>query len=71
MIHGIAQLVDDHKEKKERWKEAWKLFYPEMPEGYLLIKVSPERMEVISDSHGITGDPSTWKPPIVLFESKE
>jgi len=71
MIHGIAQLVNDPKEKEERWKDAWKLFYPEKPEGYLLIKVSPEWMEVISYSHSIVGDPSTWKPPIVFFKTKE
>lgn len=67
MIHGIAQLVDDPKEKEKRWKDVWKLFYPDKPEGYLLIKVSPEWMEVISYSHGIVGDPITWEPPIVLF----
>jgi len=71
MIHGIAKLVDDLKEKEERWKDGWELFYPEKPEGYLLIKVSPEWMEVISYSHGIVGNPSTWEPPIVLFNFKE
>ncbi len=71
MIHGIAQLVDDPKVKEEKWKAAWKLFYPEKPKGYLLIKVSPEWMEIISYSHGIVGDSLTWEPPIVLFNSKE
>ncbi len=71
MIHGIAQLVNDLKEKEKRWKTEWKLFYPDKPEGYLLIKVSPEWMEVISYSHGIVGDPITWEPPIVLFKSKK
>ncbi len=70
-IHGIAQLVDDPNEKEIRWKEAWKLFYPDKPDGYLLIKVTSEYLEVISESHGITGDPATWKPPIVKFESKD
>lgn len=70
MIHGIAQLVDDPKEKEKRWKDVWKQFYPDKPEGYLLIKVSPEWMEVISYSHGIVGNPTTWEPPIVLFDSK-
>jgi len=68
MIHGIAQLVDDHKEKEKRWKDEWEAFYPNKPEGYILIKVSPEWMEVISYSHGILGDPSTWQPPVILFD---
>lgn len=69
VIHGIAHLVDDQKEKEKRWKDEWEAFYPNRPEGYLLIKVSPERMEVISYTHGIIGDPATWQPPVVLFDA--
>ncbi len=70
-IHGIAQLVDDPREKEKRWKEEWKAFYPNRPEGYLLIKVTPEWMEVISYTRGIFGDSITWQPPIVLFNTKK
>ena len=68
MIHGTAQLVDDQKEKEKHWKPEWKDFYPNKKDGYLLIKVSPEWMEIISESRGINGDPKTWQPPVVLFE---
>ena len=68
MIHGIAQLVDGKEEKEKYWKDAWEAFYPNKPEDYLLIKVSPEWMEVISVTRGINGDPTTWKPPVVLFD---
>jgi len=71
MIHGIAQIVNDPMEKEKRWKAEWEAFYPNKPDGYLLIKVSPEWMEVISYAHGIVGDPLTWEPPVVLFESKK
>jgi general stress protein 26 len=70
MIHGIAQIIDDQIEKKERWKDEWESFYPNKPEGYLLIKVSPEWMEVISYKHGVLGSPTTWQPPKVFFKSK-
>lgn len=68
MIHGLAQLVDGQEEKEKYWKDAWKAFYPNKSEDYLLIKVSPEWMEVISVTRGINGDPTTWKPPVVLFD---
>lgn len=71
MIHGIAQIVDDLEEKEKHWKDEWEAFYPNRPEGYLLIKVSPEWMEVISYTRGIVGDPITWQPPIVLFNPKK
>ena len=35
-----------------------------------LIKVSPEWMEVISYTRGVAGDPITWEPPRVIFDSK-
>lgn len=71
MIHGIAQLVDDPMEKERRWKDEWKSFYPKKPEGYLLIKVDPEWMEIISTTRGIVGDKVTWQPPIVLLNPEE
>ncbi len=71
MIHGIAQIVDDQTENGKRWKDEWEAFYPNRPEGYLLIKVSPIGMEIISYTRGIVGDPITWQPPKVLFDSKQ
>lgn len=68
VIYGKAQLVTDQKEKNKRWKAEWKTFYPNQAEDYLLIKVTPERMEIISESRGILGDPVTWKPPVVVFD---
>lgn len=69
VIHGIAQLVNDKREKEKRWKVEWEAFYPNKTEEYLLIKVSPEWMEVISYTRGIVGDPITWEAPVVLFDS--
>ena len=71
MIHGTAQLVDDPMEKERRWKDDWSSFYPKKPEGYLLIKVVPAWMEIISTTRGIVGDKITWQPPMVLFNPKE
>lgn len=71
MIHGSAQLVDDSKNKEKWWKPEWEAFYPDDREGYILIKVVPEWMEVISYTHNILGDPTSWEPPMVVFEVKE
>ncbi|MBT8302053.1 MAG: pyridoxamine 5'-phosphate oxidase family protein [Maribacter sp.] len=68
VIHGKAQIIDEQREKQKRWKDAWEVFYPNNREGYLLIKVSPEWMEILSYTRGITGDPKTWQTPIVRFD---
>lgn len=67
MIHGTAELVDPKNEEEERWKVEWEAFYPNKSEEYYLIKVSPEWIEVISESRSILGDSVTWKPPVVFF----
>ena len=69
MIYGTGQIIDGAGEKERHWKEEWAAFYPDYPEGYLLIKVVPGWMEVISETRGITGDSLTWQPPIVQFNN--
>jgi general stress protein 26 len=66
-ISGIARIVDDPKEKARHWKEEWKGFYLDRDKGYVLIAVTPEKLEVVIVKKGIIGDPKTWKPPTVTF----
>ena len=70
VVHGKAELVNSQKEKDAHWKEAWKAFYPNNTEAYLLIKVTPEWMEVVSYAHGIVGDSVSWEAPKVVFDSE-
>jgi len=67
VIHGTAELIDNETEKQNRWKDHWENFYPNNREGYLLIKVTPDWMEILSVSRNITGDPITWETPVVKF----
>lgn len=66
-IYGTALIVEDSSSKTNYWKPEWSDFYPDYPEGYVLIKVIPERIEVISEKHGITGNPQTWEPEAITF----
>jgi len=66
-ISGTARIVNDPKEKARHWKEDWKAFYPNRNKSYLLIAVTPEKLEVVCEKKGITGDPNTWTPPTVRF----
>ena len=68
VIQGTAVLINDQSEKDKRWKTEWEAFYPNKPEDYMLIKVSPEWMEVISYAHGVIGDPITWESPKIIFD---
>jgi general stress protein 26 len=67
MLQGTAMLVNDPKEKDKRWKEGWKEFYKSRDTDYILIKVTPIRLEVVNYKLGLTGNPVTWEAPFTIF----
>ncbi len=69
-ISGKAELVNDEKAKEKWWKKEWEAFYPDKKENYILIKVVPIWIEVVSNTKGIHGDSKSWKAPRVYFKSK-
>ena len=67
-ITGRAQLVDNAEETARRFKPEWTAFYPNRARDYVLVKVTPERLELISELDGIGfTDFSSWRPPAVKF----
>ncbi len=66
---GKADLVESIKEKERRWKDEWSLFYKDKNRGsdYLLIRITPIRIETVSFAQGILNDPVTWAPASVAF----
>jgi general stress protein 26 len=67
-LMGRARIVDDPAEKQRRWKSEWEAFYPDRERDYLLIAVTAETIEVVSDADGIVGDGETWLPPAVRLD---
>ena len=67
-ISGRARIVRDPGEKARHWKDDWKDFYPDR--NYLLIAVTPEKLEVVSVKRGIVGDSIRWTPPAVTFKGR-
>jgi general stress protein 26 len=68
-ISGTARLVNDPQEKARRWKDEWKAFYPDREKGYLLIAVTPNELEIVSEKKGIVGDSVRWTTPKVRFRT--
>jgi len=64
-IQGVASLVNSPEQKKKLWKETWKNFYKDRETHYLLIKITPKKLKVISERNKILGDSITWKSPEV------
>lgn len=66
-IYGLARLINDSKSKSKWWRDEWAAFYHDRKKDYLLISVTPLRLEVVNVTKGIVGNPQTWKPPSVRF----
>jgi general stress protein 26 len=68
-VLGRAGLVADAAEKRAHWKADWNGIYPSGPLGTdsVLIRMTPSRLEVVSESRGMVGDAKTWRPLAIEF----
>jgi general stress protein 26 len=69
---GRGAIVTDAAEKQKHWKAEWSPFYPGGARGsdVVMIRIDPARLEVVSESRGMRGDPKTWLPLAIDFPSK-
>jgi len=66
---GKADIVTEPAEKAKRWKDDWLAFYKDKYRGddYVLIRVRPRRLEIVSYADKLLNDPVTWRPISVEF----
>ena len=69
-MSGTAVLVTDTMEIQKRKREYWKQAFPDW-KYLVLIKVVPERLEVLNYKWRKYNDPVTWAPPTVLFNNQQ
>lgn len=64
---GRAELVTDPAERAKRFKPEWAPFYEggAASPDYLLVRLAPRRLEVVSHAHGIANGPRAWRPEIL------
>lgn len=68
VIQGRAYLKDDPENITKHWKEEWDRFYPDKSSMFMLIKVVPEKLEIIDYTNDINASPLTWTVPNLEFE---
>lgn len=70
---GTAELVEDRAERERHFKPGWHDFYDDDWRGddFLLIRVRPRRLEVMSVPAGVASEPMGWKPAAVEFEADD
>lgn len=64
---GKAVIDDDIAHKAAHWKPSWGTMVKDEFRGsdFVLIRVQPSRLEVVSLGRGIFNDPVNWRPAIV------
>lgn len=67
VVYGTAELVNDPELKAKWFKEEWARFYTDREKEYVLIAVTPKKIEVLDYTKGLMGDEKTWIPPTVKF----
>ncbi len=72
-VLGRAALITDPAERQKHWKAEWAPIYPDGPRGtdVMLIRMTPLRLEIVSESRGMVGDPKTWLPRAIDFPGKK
>ena len=65
-VAGKARLVSDPEKRVHYWKEGWTQYYPDPEKDYILIEVTPKKLEVCSFKYKLFWD-STGKPAFVEF----
>ena len=71
-VMGRGDLVTDRMEKQRHWKADWASIYPKGSgtDEFMLIRITPARVEIVSESRGMIGDAKTWRPLSIDFPSK-
>jgi general stress protein 26 len=65
-ITGHAELTEDMAEIKKRKREYWDQAFPGL-QNLVLIRVVPERLDVLNYKAGASASPETWRTPTVEF----
>ena len=65
-LAGKAQLIEDMAEILKRKRAYWDQAFPGL-KNLVLIKVVPERLDVLDYKAGTQPNPETWRPPSVEF----
>ncbi len=69
VITGKAVLVDDTSEKLKRKRDYWDEAFPDW-KYLILIKVIPEKLEVLNYKRGFLNDTVTWQTPVIEFQTQ-
>ena len=69
---GTVRVETESAVKAKHWKSTWAPFYKNEYRGvdFVLLAVTPRRLEIVSEAHGLINDPKNWRPVSIDFPRK-
>lgn len=73
VVYGKALISSEPEHKRKHWKGAWRLFFPNGPQGedYTVISVQALRAEVLSFGGNVIPEPFGLKPVVLIARDGE
>ena len=65
-VAGQTRIVNDPEKKSHYWKDGWARYYPDPEKDYILIEVTPKRLEICSYKHKLFWN-SDGRPAFIEF----
>jgi len=64
VVFGTASIEPEPELRRRYWKGEWRMFFPDGPLGrdYVLLRIEPERMEVLSFRRDVVPEPFGLRP---------
>lgn len=66
-IQGKAEIINSKLLKDKYWKDGWESFYPDKEKDYILIKINPIKLQLVSYASGFVSKHSDWRAVEVDF----
>jgi general stress protein 26 len=72
-VHGTTEVIKDHNEKKKIWKEEWNTYCQPNHDDCVVIRVSSQKIEVMSEGHRVGDIENTknWKPDVIITSAPQ
>lgn len=60
-VQGKAEIITDIDIKNTYWKEGWEAFYPDKEKDFVLIKITPVQLQMVSYDNGLISEKDDWR----------
>lgn len=69
VISGSAEIIDDKEIVINRKRDYWEGNIKDWEDELVLIKIIPDKLDIVNYKHGLSGNPETWRSPSIELKN--